>query len=212
MVPRLVVLGVLSAALAVPASSARTPPFVARVSRVTAHDLRWSYHPGCPVPPTALRAVRLAYWGFDGTRHLGTLVVARRAVPAVVGVFQRLYAARFPIRRIDPIDVFHGSDESSMAADNTSAFNCRRAVASGPPRWSAHAYGLAIDVDPRENPYRFGGRWLPPAGRRFADRSNVRPGMAVADGPLVQAFALAGWSWGGRWSDPDYQHFSATGT
>jgi hypothetical protein len=35
--------------------------------------------------------------------------------------------------------------------------------------------------------------------------------MAVPGGVLVRAFAGVGWGWGGRWSDPDYQHFSANG-
>jgi hypothetical protein len=99
-----------------------------------------------------------------------------------------------------------------MAADNTSAFNCRYAVAAGPKRWSVHAYGEAIDVNPVENPYLEGSRVLPPAGRRYLDRADVRPGMAAAGGTLVAAFAAAGWQWGGRWTtSPDWQHFSATG-
>ena len=127
-------------------------------------------------------------------------------------MFARLYAARFPIRRMEPVDAFGGSDDRSMAADNTSAFNCRTAVAPGPRRWSAHAYGEAIDVDPVENPYLVDGRVLPPAGRRYLDRSRVRPGMAVPGGTLVSAFAAVGWQWGGRWTgSPDTQHFSATG-
>src|SRR5262249_47471411 len=102
--------------------------------------------------------------------------------------------------------------DASMAADNTSAFNCRFAVATGPKHWSAHAYGEAIDVNTIENPYREGGSVLPPAGRRYLDRSDVRPGMAVPGGVLVQAFASVGWLWGGRWTgSPDYQHFSSTG-
>jgi D-alanyl-D-alanine carboxypeptidase-like protein len=99
-----------------------------------------------------------------------------------------------------------------MAADNTSAFNCRYAVAPGPKHWSVHAYGEAIDVNTVENPYVEGGVVRPPAGRRFLDRTNVRPGMAVPSGILVRAFLSVGWRWGGRWqASPDYQHFSATG-
>jgi hypothetical protein len=108
-----------------------------------------------------------------------------------------------------PVDAYRGSDDASMAADNTSAFNCRAAVAPGPKRWSVHAYGRAIDVNPVENPYLEGGRVLPPAGRAFADRLRRRMGMA--EGALVRAFATVGWGWGGRWSAPDYQHFSADG-
>jgi hypothetical protein len=214
MVPRLLVLGAIAAALApsAAASTSPAPPFTARVSRVVAADLRWSYRRGCPVPPSRLRAVRVAYWDFAGRRRLGELVVNESQTTAVTRVFRILYRARFPIRSIRPIDAFHGSDPRSMAADNTSGFNCRAAVAPGPTHWSAHAYGLAIDVNTRENPYRDGGRWLPAAGARFADRAAVRPGMAVAGGVLVRAFASVGWEWGGAWSDPDYQHFSATGT
>jgi hypothetical protein len=97
-----------------------------------------------------------------------------------------------------------------MAADNTSAFNCR--FVPGTRRWSAHAYGRAIDVNPVENPYLAAGRVQPPAGRAYLDRTRVRPGMAVRGGVLVRAFAAAGWPWGGRWrGTPDYQHFSASG-
>ena len=182
------------------------------VEKVTAPELRYSYRPGCPVAPAQLRRVRLSYWGFDGRPHRGALIVHESVVPDVLGVFARLYAERFPIRRMQPIDAYRGSDTASMAADNTSAFNCRYAVASGPRRWSAHAYGKAIDVNPVENPYLQGGAVRPPAGARFLDRRRVRAGMAVAGGALVAAFRAVGWSWGGGWSGtPDYQHFSATG-
>jgi len=152
------------------------------------------------------------YWGFDGKRHVGVLVVNAHVVNQVSDVFGRLYRARFPIRRMRPIAAYGGSDDRSMAADNTSAFNCRYAVAPGPKHWSVHAYGEAIDVNPVENPYLEGGRVLPPRGRAYADRSRAHAGMAVSGGTLVTAFAAAGWQWGGRWTgSPDYQHFSATG-
>jgi D-alanyl-D-alanine carboxypeptidase len=187
------------------------PPFVARVAPLTWSDLRYSYRPGCPVGPARLREVRLRYWGFDGKPHTGALVVHGSVARDVVLVFARLYAQRFPIRRMEPIDAFRGSDDRSMGADNTSGFNCRYAVARGPRRWSAHAYGKAIDVNPVENPYVESGAVRPPAGKRFLDRAAVRRGMAVAGGALVKTFASVGWSWGGRWPSPDYQHFSVTG-
>jgi len=99
-----------------------------------------------------------------------------------------------------------------MAHDNTSAFNCRYAVANGPRSWSEHAYGEAVDIDPRENPYRLNGRIYPPAGKPYLDRSKHRRGMIFAGGPVVAAFDAVGWGWGGRWaSTPDYQHFSVNG-
>ncbi len=184
--------------------------FVGTVSPVRQQDLRYSYRAGCPVATSDLRLVHVSFLGFDGTAHVGALVVNRRVARDVVSVFRRLYAARFPIRRMTPMSAFRGSDDASMAADNTSGFNCRRAV--GGPGWSEHAYGLAIDVNPVENPYFLAGKALPPAGRRYRDRARVRRGMAVDGGTLVRAFAAVGWRWGGRWSaSPDYQHFSANG-
>jgi D-alanyl-D-alanine carboxypeptidase len=185
------------------------PPFTAHVERVTAAELPYSWHPGCPVAPAALRRVRLAYLGFDGRRHLGELVVNAHVVPQVTRVFRTLYRARFPIRRMRPIDVYRGDDDRSAAADNTSAFNCRHAVASGRASWSMHAYGEAIDVNDVENPYLLNGRVIPPAGRAYAHRADVRPGMAVGGGVLVRAFASVGWGWGAGFAD--YQHFSTNG-
>jgi hypothetical protein len=198
--------------LAVSAASAAAPRFSFSVSRLTAADLPWSYRAGCPVGPADLRLVHLSYWGFDGHAHRGSLVVNAAVVSDVRAVFANLYSERFPIRRMRPVDAYKGSDDRSMAADNTSGFNCRYAVATGPKRWSVHSYGEAIDVDPLENPYLLGGRVYPPAGRRYLDRAAVRPGMAVPGGRLNAAFAAVGWQWGGRWTgSPDYQHFSKTG-
>jgi hypothetical protein len=200
------------AALSAVATSAAAPGprFTADVSPVRWADLRHSYRGGCPVGPAQLRTLRLSYWGFDGRPRVGTLVVNRRVARDVVTVFRRLYGARFPIRRMVPVSAYRGSDDASMAADNTSSFNCR--FVSGTSRWSMHAYGLAIDVNPVENPYVSGNRVRPPAGRRYLDRGRAGPGAAVAGGVLVEAFARVGWRWGGFWAGtPDYQHFSTTG-
>ena len=178
---------------------------------VTAADLTASWRAGCPVGPDDLRLLTLSFWGFDDAPHIGSLVVRAPVAGAVVDVFHRLFDHRFPIRRMEPVDVFGGNDDASIAADNTAGFNCRNAVASGPPHWSAHAYGEAIDVNPVENPYLEGGQVLPPAGAPYANRAVVRPGMAEPGNALNAAFAAAGWSWGGIWASPDYQHFSLTG-
>jgi hypothetical protein len=194
-----------------PHGTTRPPEFAADLLPVTARDLGRSWHQGCPVAPEQLRRLKLGYWGFDGRTHTGTMVVRRTVAADVVAVFRTLYQRRFPIRRMTPIDAYGGSDDASMADDNTSGFNCREAVTDGPAKWSAHAYGEAIDVNPVENPYLLNGDVLPAAGRVYADRRTYRAGMAVPDGTLVKAFAAVGWSWGGRWSDPDYQHFSSGG-
>jgi hypothetical protein len=199
-------------ALALLGGTVEAPPFTASVSRVTTRELQHSWRPGCPVGPSQLRRVRLRHWGFDGKPHTGSAVVNAAVVGDIKVVFRRLYNARFPIRRLRPIDVYGGNDERSMAADNTSAFNCRYAIATGPRRWSAHAYGTAIDVNPLENPYVLGAKVRPPAGAAYLDRTRARPGMAVRDGLLVRPFSDVGWGWGGRWAaSPDYQHFSAGG-
>jgi hypothetical protein len=191
---------------------AALPPFQASVAPVTAQQLGRSWHPGCPVGPSSLRRLRVSFVGFDGRAHTGELVVAAVVTREVTTVFRRLYADRFPIRRMRPVSAYGGSDDRSAAADNTSAFNCRYAVATGPKRWSAHAYGEAIDVNDVENPYVLGTKVIPPAGARFLDRSRARPGMAVRGGALVRAFESVGWLWGGRWAgSPDWQHFSRSG-
>lgn len=188
------------------------PPYTWSAAPVTAAQLGRSWHSGCPVGPASLRTLSLRYLGFDGLAHIGSLVVTTRAVPAVAAAFRSIYAARFPIRRMIPIAAYGGDDNRSMAADNTSAFNCRYAVADGPKRWSMHAYGEAIDIDTLENPYTLDGRVYPPAGKPYTNRSNVRRGMIVPGSAPVRAFSSVGWGWGGRWSSsPDYQHFSSSG-
>ncbi len=138
-------------------------------------------------------------------------MVNKDAAGDIVGVMKRLYAAKSPIRLMKPIEAYDGDDFASIEADNTSAFNCR--VATGSSRWSQHAYGRALDINPIENPYVEGGRVYHRASRVFVDRSEVRPGMAVEKGSLVAAFDAVGWGWGGRWSGDvkDFQHFSSTG-
>jgi hypothetical protein len=170
-----------------------------------------SWRPGCPVALRDLRLVTVRHWGFDGTVRVGHLVVHEDYAKAVVRVFRELYDARFPIRRMRLIDQYGGSDFDSIEADNTSAFNCRAATGSG--RWSEHAYGRAIDLNPIENPYVEGGRVYHAASWRYVDRSKRLKGMVRAGDVVVRAFDSIGWGWGGYWSGSvkDYQHFSASG-
>jgi len=184
--------------------------FRSAVSPVTAADLPASYRSGCPVPPQDLRLLRMTHLDLAGTGRTGELVVHADAVEAVVAVFSRLHAARFPIARMERVDAFDGSDDASMAANNTSAFNCR--PSTGGTGWSEHAYGRALDLNPVQNPYVSGSTVLPEAGRAYVDRGNRRPGMVVAGDVVVQAFSAQGWGWGGAWTNPrDYQHFSRSG-
>ena len=169
-----------------------------------------SWRPGCPVHLRNLRLLRLSHWRFDGKTRVGRLIVHADVAREMVDVFRALYRARFPIRRLVPVDAYGASDFRSIEADNTSAFNCR--TVEGTSRWSEHAYGRAIDVNPIENPYVSGGRTSHPASVPYLDRSRRRPGTAHEGGALVRAFDAIGWGWGGRWTSvKDYQHFSASG-
>ena len=183
------------------------PEFAGSVEKVRWAELRHSYREGCPVGPAQLRTVHVRYWDFAGKPQRGAVVVARGEARAILGVFRQLWDAPFPIRRLRPVSEYRGSDDASMAADNTSAFNCR--FVGGTSRWSMHAFGEAIDVNPVENPYVRGSTVSPRAGRAYLDRTRYRKGMAVRNGILVRAFAAAGWKWGAGFGD--YQHFSTTG-
>lgn len=171
-----------------------------------------SWRPGCPVGFDDLRLLTVSHWGFDGRPKRGRLVVHRDAAAAMLRTMRSLYRLRFPIRRMRLVDAYGADDHRSMAADNTSAFNCRFIAGSGGV-WSEHAYGRAIDVNPLENPYVTASGYVsPPGGAAFANRSLRRRGMIHRRGPVVRAFDAAEWEWGGNWSWPkDYQHFSATG-
>ena len=121
-----------------------------------------SWHPGCPVPISDLRIITMNHWGFDDLVHRGELVVHADVAEDVVTVFGQLFTARFPILRVERIERYDGDDNTSMAADNTSSFNCREIAGGGP--YSVHSWGKAIDINPVENPYIKGGRVLPPSG------------------------------------------------
>lgn len=145
----------------------------------------------------ALAYLRLAHVTFDGGIAEGELVVAADLAIRAVAVFRRLYRLGFPIRGMKLVDEFGASDDRSMAADNSSAFNFR--VIAGTNTLSQHALGRAIDINPVENPWRRPDRIVPEQGRVFADRTNVRPGMIVRPGPVVAVFDELGWEWGGDW-------------
>jgi hypothetical protein len=185
---------------------------VSRISPRLARRMRGkSWHRGCPVPIRRLRLIRVSYHDFHGDRRIGKLVANRGAVRALVRAMRSMYRNGFKIRRMYLVDRYEGNDRRSMRADNTSAFNCR--FVSGTTRWSEHAYGKAIDINPVENPYvRSDGSVSPRSGRPYADRTRHAKGMIHAGDATVRAFRRVGWGWGGYWrSAKDYQHFSASG-
>jgi hypothetical protein len=193
-----------------PSAGPRFRSSISPIDDALAERMSDSWRPGCPVPLADLRYVTVSHWGYDGAVHQGELVVHRGQAGKVVSAFREVFRARFPIRRMVLVDEYGADDDASMAANNTSAFNCRLAV--GGSSWSEHASGLAIDINPVQNPYVKGSTVLPPSGEPYVDRSKQAKGMIHGGDAVVRAFAAIGWEWGGEWTTlKDYQHFSLTG-
>jgi len=209
----------LSTALAAPPADstapAAPPPPPAAVVAALPDDLRArmvgvTWREGCPVALDDLSLVTLPHYDLDGAVQTGRLIVATGHAAGVVQVFDALFQARFPVASMRPAHEFGGDDDRIMAANNTSAFNCR--PVAGGTRYSDHSYGHALDLNPLINPYVRGDRVEPPGGRAYLSRDPSVAGLIVAEGAVVSAFAAAGWKWGGFWkSAKDYQHFSVTG-
>lgn len=187
------------------------PEFSATVSTVTAERLAHSYTPDCPVTPEDVALIDLVHWGFDGEVHEGAIVVARAEAENVVLVFATLFDVGYPVESVIPIgDLPEGIEDSDPDYNNTSGLHCRNAV--GSTRWSDHAHGLAIDINPLLNPFVSRSTIWPTNSEPYLDRTLGEPGMIVDGDEVVQAFADYGWLWGGHWSSiKDYQHFSTTG-
>jgi len=173
------------------------------------------WHRGCPVWPSQLRVLSFRYYGFDGDTHIGQIVVNAKVAEPLGTVFAKLYSMRFPIR--DAAFASTYGPHPDQSGDVTASFECRNAAASPCSKtstthnWSMHAYGEAVDLDPRENPYVGCGMTRDKTALSYLNRSRLRPGMVT---PAVrQAFASIGWGWGGSWfgSTKDYMHFSANG-
>ena len=173
-----------------------------------AHVLdRSTWRPGCPVGRDDLAWIRMTYRGFDQARHSGEMLVNRAVAADVVDVFRELYRARFPIESMGIARLADLDAPPTGDGNGTGSFACR--PIRGGTQFSQHAYGLAVDLNPFQNPYRNGDVVLPELASAYLDRGWVRPGMITPEGPVVRAFAGIGWEWGGDWSSlEDYQHFS----
>lgn len=162
-----------------------------------------------------LALLRFNYHGSDGQVHRGPMVVHRSVAHDVLSVFRTLFEARFPIERVALARPYRRGADPNDRRSITAAFNCRPVITpEGPGEvFSQHAYGLAVDVNPLQNPYvGQDGSVRNRFARPYVDRSQDLPGMIHADDVVVRAFAAIGWSWGGRWSgDKDHMHFSLTG-
>jgi hypothetical protein len=171
---------------------------------------RSSWTEGCPVTVDELRYLTVTHHGFDGAVHTGEIIVNSAVAEEIVGVFQRLFEAGFPIEQMKVTTLEEVDDHPTGDFNETGSFVCRPAV--GSENWSYHAYGLAVDVNPFHNPYAKGDLVIPELASAYVDRENQRVGM-IYDGDVVtEAFADIGWEWGGNWNTlKDWMHFSATG-
>ena len=180
-----------------------SPRFVRRT------DLAW--REGCPVRLGDLRYLRMSFWGFDDRPHTGEMVVNARVTHDVVDTFRRLYDVKFPLEQMRLITEADLDAPPTGDGNVTSAYVCRPTTGTT-STWSAHAYGLAIDINPFNNPYQRGDLILPELASSYLDRGWKRPGMIFPGDLATREFDRIGWTWGGDFQSlKDYQHFSATG-
>jgi peptidoglycan LD-endopeptidase CwlK len=152
--------------------------------------------------------IDVRYFGFDGSRHKGQLVVHRDLAEELQELFALMEQRSFPIAGVVPIVCFGWSDEASMAADNSSAFNYR--LIAGTTRLSMHALGRAVDINPRENPAIYPDGRIAPTGAAWQPSE---AGTFTGDHPVVRAFREKEWRWGGDFTHVrDYHHFEKAET
>lgn len=180
--------------------------FTSRIEPVTAGMVGWTPASTCPVPPTSLAKVWVSYIDLQGEYHDGSIVVRKDLAPNVQRIFLTLFRWRFRIMAMAPMSVnMPGQTDMSIV---TAGYNCR--TVAGTRKWSEHAYGTAIDINPLQNPMLRGTLIDPAAGAFYTNRSRHLLGMLHADG-AVRAFTANGFHWGGRWNSlKDYMHFSTT--
>ena len=167
-----------------------------------------SWHKGCPVDLKDLRYLKLNYYNFNGNEKIGELIVNKIVAQKFCKIFKQLYKIKYPIKEMRLVSDFKADDDASMRADNTSAFNCRLMTGSK-TKWSNHSYGLAIDLNPFENPYiSKNGKVSPKEASKFIKRVHFNNAVLLKDDVAVKVFKKEGFIWGGDWhSIKDYQHF-----
>ena len=149
-----------------------------------------------------LELVTVNYYGFDGKLHQGQIIVNKEIANDIVEIFKVIEETKFPVEKVVPIVEYNWSDEKSMNDNNTSSFNYR--FISGSRILSMHANGLAIDINPKQNPYVKNETSIP-AGSEYKLKNM---GTIEPDSKIVKAFKEKGWTWGGDWKSlKDYQHF-----
>lgn len=143
--------------------------------------------------------IEVPYFDFDNKNKTGFIEIHKKVEDEVELIFKELEKLKFPIFSIKTIDNFNFSDEDSVKANNTSAYNFR--FVAGTKKLSDHAIGLAIDINPFQNP------WLHPVALNISKYDVNEKGTILDNAVVVEIFRKYGWSWGGYWKNPDYQHF-----
>lgn len=170
-----------------------------------------SYKTNCTVPREDLRYLKLMHKDLGGKILSGEMICAKEIAGELIEIFRQLFAAGYPIEKIRLIDEYGADDELSMRDNNSSCFNFR--FVSHTTRISRHGYGMAVDINPRYNPYiKFvdGVKSIEPSnGVDFEDRAKDFPYKIVEGDLCHKLFAERGFLWGGNcWDDAlDYQHF-----
>ena len=169
-----------------------------------------SWRKGC-IARSKLRFIKVNYWGFDGYRHEGQLIVAASRQKDFKRALEGMYAKKLPVRYMYLVDRFgysskvRGADDyASMKADNTSAFNCRGVVGNASVR-SPHSTGKAFDINPWENPYHSKKGWTP--NTYWKNKSHPRVAWRSSSHPMVKVMKKAGFKW--TYGKGDSQHFDA---
>lgn len=171
---------------------------------------RSTWHEGCPVGVDDLSYVTVSHLGFDGRLHTGELLVHQGAADEMVKVFGLLFAAHYPIEEMRVVSAPELDLPPTGDGNNTTIFVCR--PATGGTNWSQHAYGLAIDINPFQNPYWKGDLVLPELADYYTDRATGAVGIIADNDAVTEAFRSIGWGWGGDWSSlKDWMHFSRNG-
>lgn len=186
--------------------------YVATIDPVPADVVaRSTWRDECPVTLDELRYVTVAHHGFDGRLHTGELIVNAAVAEDIAWVFGELFAAGYPIEQLRVTTLADLDAPPTGDGNGSGAFSCRP-VAGRSSGWSQHAYGLAVDINPFQNPYLKGDLVIPELASYYLDRSLEMPGMIAPDSAVVEAFAAIGWKWGGDWTSlKDWMHFSRNG-
>ena len=150
----------------------------------------------------SLKLVNIRYYGYDSLEHKGQLIMHKALAKDAAEIFDSLFVHKFPIAKIKPMSSYGWDDDSSMVDNNTSCFNYRNAANS--KRLSLHAYGRAVDINPKDNPYILKNKVSPPNAKYDAKKR----GTILKDSYIYKLFKKHGWKWGGDWKSlKDYQHF-----